>query len=213
MVEVIDICKPYYVGTSSSNDTTDATSIISTINNILCEHNSTKRVSDGVLTAMNDAMKGYLHGELQHDYAEWSSSGSSNGRVLTLAMMFIPNNLSFQLHAHPNIECILVLDGAIYELRLKAKYIFKRDYSADDHDGPDIGSICGICNDYFDLRVTTADNYIINEKGSIHKSFTKDHDTILLVLWGGRHNNIKQECIPLEVDILHNKNNKDNDNG
>ena len=200
MVEVIEICKPYE---SCSNSYSNSNSgIISSINSTLSDHNSNKRVSENVLVELERAMREYLTNDLQQDYIEWSSSGSSNGRVLSLAMMFIEKNLSFQLHAHPNIECILVLDGAIHELRLKAKYIFKREYAVDENDGPDIASICGICNDYFDLRVTTADSYIVNEKGSIHKSFTKEQDTILLVLWGGVHNCIRQDQIPINLDIL-----------
>lgn len=44
--------------------------------------------------------------------------GRSNERQLRWDIMYIPANLSFNLHAHPNIEIIWVLSGTIHEYRL-----------------------------------------------------------------------------------------------
>lgn len=44
--------------------------------------------------------------------------GLSNERQLRWDIMYIPPNLSFNLHAHPNIEIIWVLSGTIHEYRL-----------------------------------------------------------------------------------------------
>jgi hypothetical protein len=48
---------------------------------------------------------------------EVESSGCSNHRRLRWDIMKIEANTSFVLHAHPNIEVIMVLHGAIHEMR------------------------------------------------------------------------------------------------
>ena len=202
MVQVIEICTPY----QCSND-----SIITSINDALGEHESSSSpssppsspiiVNEDTLIDMDRQMERYLvDSDNISDYNEWKSKGTSNSRQLSLSLMFIEPNLSFQLHAHPNIECIKVLKGIIHEIRLKASYIVKREFDIDDHDGPDLYSMCGLCNDSFEYRSTTTNNHIVNEKGSIHQSFTKEDGAILLVLWGGKHNNITN--VPIELDIL-----------
>ena len=42
----------------------------------------------------------------------------SNGRVLKWNIMSIAPNVQFQLHAHPNLELIWVVSGAMHEYRL-----------------------------------------------------------------------------------------------
>lgn len=42
----------------------------------------------------------------------------SNGRELKWNIMSIAPNEQFQLHAHPNLELIWVLGGAMHEYRL-----------------------------------------------------------------------------------------------
>ena len=54
---------------------------------------------------------------LSAELSELRLLGTSNGRSLKWDIMHIKPNTSFRLHAHPNIEIIYVLDGAIYEYR------------------------------------------------------------------------------------------------
>lgn len=47
-----------------------------------------------------------------------TNKGISNQRPLRWDIMHIPSHLSFNLHAHPNIEIIWVIAGTIHEYRL-----------------------------------------------------------------------------------------------
>ena len=49
-----------------------------------------------------------------HDFLE---TGLSNGRQLILQIMICPPGKCFQIHAHPNIESMLTLNGSLHELR------------------------------------------------------------------------------------------------
>lgn len=51
------------------------------------------------------------------EFDELLQTGRSNGREMKWDIMTISPNTSFKLHAHPNIEIIYVIDGAIHELR------------------------------------------------------------------------------------------------
>lgn len=51
------------------------------------------------------------------EFDELMQTGRSNGREMKWDIMTISPNTSFKLHAHPNIEIIYVIDGAIHELR------------------------------------------------------------------------------------------------
>jgi hypothetical protein len=51
------------------------------------------------------------------EYSEFCSTGRSNDRQMKWDIMTISANTSFKLHAHPNIEIIYVMHGAIHELR------------------------------------------------------------------------------------------------
>ena len=51
------------------------------------------------------------------DLNEFLTTGKSNDRHLFWEIMKIAPNTSFSLHAHPNIEMIYVIEGAIYEYR------------------------------------------------------------------------------------------------
>jgi len=198
MTEVIVICESFSILNNNNNN------VLKNINNILTEKGITlpsNVIDEHLFTNIENNMNNYfIDIEKLEEYKEWLDSGLSNRRSLSLSLMLIPKNLLFKLHAHPNIECIFVLKGSIHELRLKSDYIVKRDFDINDNEGPDITNYCGLCNESFEYRCTNEGSYIINEKGSIHKSFTKESDTILLVIWSGVHNNITN--IPNNLNIL-----------
>jgi len=56
------------------------------------------------------------------DLKEFFDTGLSNNRRLRWDIMYIAPNTSFKLHAHPNIELIYVIDGAIHEHRLQVLF-------------------------------------------------------------------------------------------
>ena len=127
---------------------------------------------------------------------EFLSTGLSGNRFLRWDVMKIAPNTSFSLHAHPNIELIYVISGTIFEIRRTGVPV-KRDFSISEIHGPDLSTD----EARFILRSTTSDNILINEKGSIHLTFTQENETQLLVLWGGKHANIPKAFYPA-YDIL-----------
>lgn len=50
---------------------------------------------------------------------EMFSEGTSNSRELKYDLMKIQPNIAFKMHAHPNVEVIYVVNGALYEFRLQ----------------------------------------------------------------------------------------------
>lgn len=82
--------------------------------------------------AMAEVLRSYLLGQ-SHTVQDWADFeahlGTSNSRSLRWDVMYIPANMSFPLHAHPNIELVLVLQGAIHEYRMMVSFtpiIFNR---------------------------------------------------------------------------------------
>lgn len=136
------------------------------------------------------------NGSIKDDLHEFLSTGLSNQRSLKWDIMQISPNTSFSLHAHPNIELIYVISGSIYELR-RLGIPLKREFTLLENEGPDISDD----TQKFVLRKTSTGNILINEKGSIHLTFTQVEETKLLVLWGGKHANIQKHMYP-PSDIL-----------
>ena len=161
--------------------------------------------------------------------------------------MYIPANLSFNLHAHPNIEIIWVLSGTIHEYRLvnntnptdfvqvrfqslvhhiitylsylllnPQQYLAEReDKTSPSIKGPNLANVSDLQFVYNSVsaipeteltpeismeRLRSA--FIINEIGSIHLSFTRDEETILLVVWSGGHANVPKDEYPSHAKDL-----------
>jgi hypothetical protein len=149
---------------------------------------------------------------LKSDYNEFRLTGKSNGRQMKFDIMTIQPNTSFRLHAHPNLELIYVIKGVIYEYRYEGSIL--KDFSlTTDTSGPDLSQgVSGV----FKQRSSSAINheeisdpgsltqnheknhkgFLVNEKGSVHLSFTKEEGACLLVLWSGSHANIRKEHYP-----------------
>lgn len=148
-----------------------------------------------------NAMHAYFDNstEFTEELDEFLSTGCSNGRPLKWHFMHIAPNTSFRLHAHQNIELIYVARGTMHELRLNGAPI-KRLFPVDEKDGP---SLLDLDHEVkFMHRSTTAaspavqDRFLVNEKGSIHLSYTMEDGADLLVLWSGSHGNIPAELYP-----------------
>lgn len=119
----------------------------------------------------------------ESDYRElMSTNGTSCGQRMRFDVMSISPNTSFKLHAHPNVECIVVLKGAMHEYRYQGTNLTRErllDLSSVQADLP---------ASLFTLRTVTAPASLVNQPGSVHLSFTRDDpETLLLVLWSGSH--------------------------
>lgn len=67
---------------------------------------------------LREVLTSYLSlNHILHEYDEFCTTGKSNGRAMKWDIMTISPNTSFKLHAHPNIEIIYVIQGAIHEYR------------------------------------------------------------------------------------------------
>ena len=69
-------------------------------------------------SAVSQVLSSYLSSLHKIDeFDEFCKTGRSNDRQMKWDIMTISANTSFKLHAHPNIEIIYVMQGAIHELR------------------------------------------------------------------------------------------------
>lgn len=141
---------------------------------------------------------------LQEELREFMTTGESNSRKMRWNLMKIASNTSFRLHAHQNIEVIYVLKGSMCELRMVGTPP-QRIFSLDEKDGPNLSN--PDFNLQFITRKTSAvsasvelqntmNSFLINEKGSIHLSYTVEDGAELLVLWSGGHGNIPLDQLP-----------------
>jgi len=159
---------------------------------------------------------------LSEDLNEFYQTTKSNNRMLRWNIMDISPNTSFKLHAHQNIEVIFVIKGSIHELRLVNSYpSMKKVYGIDETTGPDLSgrasqllfqhrctsavdihslppppSSSSSCQFSTNLIEEYQRSFLINERGSIHLSYTSDDGALLLVLWSGGHGNIPLDQYP-----------------
>ena len=134
------------------------------------------------------------------DFIEFISTKccKSNSRQLQWSVISCPRGVQFPLHAHPNIELIYCLRGELFELRMRGEPItrtFEKYKTADDSAnntnvvGPNMTDVMRT----WSFGTLKAGEWLVNEVGSVHKSFTSvrsDGGCDLLVLWGGSHANI-----------------------
>ena len=148
-----------------------------------------------------------------------SVGGRSNHRKLQWAIMDCVSGCQFRLHAHPNIELVYCLRGELHEIRMEGPPITKSfppsrknddDDENDENDennsknpeveGPNHLLLQSKRKWYFDT--VRQGEWLVNEVGSVHKSFTSTSGTgvVLLVLWGGSHADFSQNN-PCSLDV------------
>ena len=128
----------------------------------------------------------------EEELEEYKSLGSSNGYPLRLQLMILPPKKCFKIHAHPNIEFECTLLGALCEFR----WLFKQ--SADEIHASNKDNIKGPTipeNSPFEYRKIRQGQCMLNEKGSVHQSFSEDDGCVILVLWSGCHANTHPSCV------------------
>lgn len=141
------------------------------------------------------------------DLKEFLNTGTSNGRPLKWSFLDCGPACQFKLHAHPNIEVIYCVQGALHEIRMDGSPITKAfekettTNSNNDHllKGPDLSSL----SRSWKFATVQEGEWLINEVGSIHKSFcaTNGEGCQLLVLWGGSHADVSADKEPSSVDV------------
>ena len=117
---------------------------------------------------------------------EWKEAIETNKsckRPLFWKVITIPPYTKFSLHAHPNIEYDYVAEGTLYEIRSKHN-IYKSDYCNNNPIGPDISNLSK--NDFI-FDKTIKNTALINDKGSVHLSYTKSEGCVVYSLWTGVH--------------------------
>ena len=144
-----------------------------------------------VQNTMKDPQRTAPH--FQKELNEFIETGRSNGRPMQYARMRIDAGKSFTLHAHPNMEIDFVMEGTMYERRLKAEYWnetknFGQEYSTD---------LSSLPPEAFETRKFTKGQVLLNETGSIHRSYTVAEEGVdLFVLWGGGLCNVPDKFTP-----------------
>jgi len=130
----------------------------------------------------------------QEEWLDFVRTGRSNGLgTMQYALLTIPPNSTFPLHAHPNIEFIAVCHGNLYEQRLQGRPS-TRDFSRQANIFP--MNLNHLTIDNFQSLLHPTGSLLVNEIGSIHLSFTKDDGCVLFVLWSGGHANVPTESLP-----------------
>ena len=128
------------------------------------------------------------------DVAEITGSGTSNGRNLRFDLMSIAGGTAFSLHAHPNAELVYCLEGELHEIRLlNWEGAAGEPYASDSPVGPDLSGVS--CS--WEKRTLRSGEWLVNPCGSVHLTFTgAGGGCELLVLWSGKHANVKGEREP-----------------
>lgn len=157
----------------------------------------------------NDPIREASVSTIEIDFVDFIKSQCcfSNNRRLEWSLMLCPPGVQFQLHAHPNIELIYCIRGALYEVRMNgpplSRHFEKFGSGCGDNTmtkvaGPELTHV----QRSWSFDTLRESQWLVNEVGSIHKSFTSsksDGGCDLLVLWGGSHANISDPPITPNV--------------
>mmetsp|Transcript_19214 Transcript_19214/g.32921 ORF Transcript_19214/g.32921 Transcript_19214/m.32921 type:complete len:326 (-) Transcript_19214:1441-2418(-) len=137
-----------------------------------------------------------------NDLLELIQTSKSNGRSLKWSFMKCDPGCQFRLHAHPNVELVYCALGALHEVRMSGPPIPRHMYGSEGK-----GKVRGPNIQQLDLPWSFGTLYegewLVNEPGSIHKSFTATNGQgcLLMILWGGFHADIPQENEPKDVNV------------
>jgi len=148
------------------------------------------------------ALSGEETSSTKNDLVEFvqSQCQQSNHRTLQWSAMNCQPGTQFKLHAHPNLELVYCGQGALHEIRMQGDPLTK-DFERDDDEGVLKGPNLTALQRPWRFATLPAGRWLVNEVGSIHKSFSSTAGTgcQLLVLWGGSHANISDP--PTTVNV------------
>jgi hypothetical protein len=129
------------------------------------------------------------------ELSDFFQTSFSNNRPLQWALMDCGPACQFHLHAHPNMELVYCVRGDLHEIRMDGDPI---EVSSDGK-GPSLID----SKRSWSFGTLRQGCWLVNEVGSIHKSFTatSSEGCVLLVLWGGSHADIVEGQEPAAVDV------------
>jgi hypothetical protein len=138
-----------------------------------------------------------------NDLLNFLSNSKSRERGLQWAIMDCAAGTQFHLHAHPNLEVAHCVRGTLHEVRMQGKP-YNKGYQPHPDDpsklkGPNLTQLH---RPWYFSSLQTGE-WLVNEAGSIHKSFTatSGDGCLLLVLWSGSHADILSEEEPVQVNV------------
>eukprot|EP00746_Dinoflagellata_sp_MGD_P152220 gnl/MRDRNA2_/MRDRNA2_83516_c0_seq1.p1 gnl/MRDRNA2_/MRDRNA2_83516_c0~~gnl/MRDRNA2_/MRDRNA2_83516_c0_seq1.p1 ORF type:complete len:288 (-),score=58.11 gnl/MRDRNA2_/MRDRNA2_83516_c0_seq1:272-1135(-) len=156
---------------------------------------------------LQDVVGATSHGK--EELQEWLQTGLSNGRPLKLQLMGLPPNMSFPVHAHPNIEMMFELAGSLSEVRLMNKVVSREFEKSNDGSalGPDLVELKKKQDAegtplFWQKNKMPKGRFMANLIGSVHQSFTGEDGATLFLLWGGKHANCSPEKSKGVSDLL-----------
>lgn len=132
------------------------------------------------------------------DLQEFMKTSKSCGRQLQWTVMDCARATQFKLHAHPNLELIYCARGALHEIRMSGEPLTRDFGPTGQVQGPNLTQLDRPWN----FATLNEGQWLVNEVGSIHKSFTATNQACtLLVLWGGSHADVSPEQHPKLVNV------------
>ncbi|CAB9521904.1 expressed unknown protein [Seminavis robusta] len=159
--------------------------------------------------ATSDSAKN--HSEADSDLLQFLATAMSNRRQLQWSFMDCGPACQFKLHAHPNMEIIFCVKGELHEIRMDGKPITK-EFESEETSSPDSdihsnqrlkGPDLSLLGRPWKFQTLKEGNFLVNEVGSIHKSFaaTNGEGVLLLVVWGGSHADVSPDQEPRSVNV------------
>jgi hypothetical protein len=141
--------------------------------------------------------------KIENDLLDFLRDSRSRDRGLQWAVMDCAAGTQFNLHAHPNLEVAHCVRGTLHEIRMKGEP-WDEGYEPCPGDpskvkGPNLTQL----NRPWYFNSLHAGEWLANEAGSIHKSFTatSGDGVLLLVLWSGSHADVVTEEEPKKVNV------------
>ena len=141
------------------------------------------------------------------DLGEFLSTGKSNGRSLQWSILDCGPGCQFKLHSHPNLEIAYCVQGCLHEIRMDGSPLTREFESCSSDDsssgtilkGPNLSSLTRAWR----FGTIVEGEWLVNELGSIHKSFTATNGEgcLLLAFWGGSHADIPVNQEPTSVNV------------
>lgn len=127
--------------------------------------------NDLVVQTMRDGNKMAPNNKANNnDLMEFLQYRRSCGKQLHWSVLECQAGCQFRLHAHPNLELVYCIRGALHEMRRQESK-----------------------HHYYAFASLIAGDWLVNTAGSVHKSFTaSNQECILLALWSGAHADIPE---------------------
>lgn len=142
---------------------------------------------------LRGARAGFVEKGLEDEWDEFlMNQGKQGGLSLEWAIMDLPPHRTFNLHAHPTLEVVHIIKGSLYERRMQGSPLsLGHAEKVTDLKSPDLSTLHPPPS--FTDAIFPEGSINVNERGSIHQSWTEEEGCFLLCIWGGQHLNIPQD--------------------